>query len=85
MKMNHELGFEPVTYSELTTDNHFWENCKPCVNCSILMSKERKNCLCTAMLYDPKGKNLKQIFLKISRKNLVLMDMRFFCGSLLDN
>lgn len=54
MKMNHELGFEPVTYSELTTDDAFWENCKSCVNCSILLSKERKNCLCTAMLYNPK-------------------------------
>ncbi|UUF12896.1 MULTISPECIES: GNAT family N-acetyltransferase [Flavobacterium] len=54
MKMNHELGFEPVTYSELTTDEIFWENCKSCVNCPILSSKERKNCLCTAMLYDPK-------------------------------
>lgn len=53
MKMNHELGFEPVTYSELTTDDAFWENCKSCVNCSILLSKERKNCLCTAMLYNP--------------------------------
>ena len=54
MKMNHELGFEPVTYAELTSDEVFWENCKSCVNCPILMSKERKNCLCTAMLYDPK-------------------------------
>ncbi len=54
MKMNHELGFEPVTFSELTSDDLFWENCKSCVNCPILMSKERKNCLCTAMLYDPK-------------------------------
>ena len=54
MKMNHELCFEPVTYSELTTDEVFWENCKSCVNCPILLSKERKNCLCTAMLYDPK-------------------------------
>lgn len=54
MKMNHELGFEPVTYSELTNDEVFWENCKSCVNCPILMSKERKNCLCTAMLYNPK-------------------------------
>ncbi|MEG2103036.1 MAG: GNAT family N-acetyltransferase [Flavobacterium sp.] len=53
MKMNHELGFEPVTYSELTADDTFWENCKSCVNCPILMSKERKNCLCTAMLYNP--------------------------------
>jgi hypothetical protein len=54
MKMNHELGFQPVTYNELTTDEVFWESCKSCVNCAILMSKERKNCLCTAMLYDPK-------------------------------
>jgi hypothetical protein len=54
MKMNHELGFEPVTYSELTIDEVFWESCKSCVNCPILMSKQRKNCLCTAMKYDPK-------------------------------
>lgn len=58
MKMNHELGFEPVTYSELTTDELFWDNCKSCVNCPILISKERKNCLCTAMLYNPKNKSL---------------------------
>ncbi|WP_337965359.1 GNAT family N-acetyltransferase [uncultured Flavobacterium sp.] len=56
MKMNHELGFEPVTYSELPNDEVFWENCKSCVNCPILMSKQRKNCLCTAMLYNPKNK-----------------------------
>lgn len=54
MKMNHELGFEPVTYAELPNDEHFWENCKSCINCPILLSKDRKNCLCTAMLYDPK-------------------------------
>lgn len=54
MKMNHELGFEPVTFSELTSDEIFWNSCKSCVNCPILISKERKNCLCTAMLYDPK-------------------------------
>ncbi|WP_394364625.1 GNAT family N-acetyltransferase [Flavobacterium anhuiense] len=42
MKMNHELGFEPVTYSELPNDELFWENCKSCINCPILLSKERK-------------------------------------------
>ncbi|UPZ14198.1 GNAT family N-acetyltransferase [Flavobacterium humidisoli] len=57
MKMNHELGFEPVTYSELPNDELFWENCKSCINCPILLSKGRKNCLCTAMLYDPKKKS----------------------------
>ncbi|HMO32990.1 MAG TPA: GNAT family N-acetyltransferase [Lacibacter sp.] len=53
MKINSELGYEPVTYSELTQDEEFWAGCKSCVNYDILMSKERKNCMCTAMLYDP--------------------------------
>lgn len=53
MKINSDLGYEPVTYSELTQDEAFWQGCKSCVNYEILMSKERKNCLCTAMLYDP--------------------------------
>ena len=54
MKINSDLGYEPVTYSELTQDEEFWSGCKSCVNFDILMSKERKNCMCTAMLYDPK-------------------------------
>jgi hypothetical protein len=53
MKINSELGYEPVTYSELTKDEEFWKGCRSCVNYDILMSKERKNCLCTAMLYEP--------------------------------
>jgi len=54
MKINSDLGYEPVTYSELTDDEEFWAGCKSCVNYEILVSKERKNCMCTAMLYDPK-------------------------------
>ena len=54
MKINSDLGYEPVTYSELTQDEKFWAGCRSCVNFDILMSKERKNCLCTAMLFDPK-------------------------------
>ena len=53
MKINSELGYEPVTYSELTQDEEFWAGCKSCVNYEILTSKERRNCMCTAMLYDP--------------------------------
>ena len=53
MKINSDLGYEPVTYSELTTDEQFWAGCKSCVNFAILQSKEQKNCLCTAMLFDP--------------------------------
>ncbi len=56
MKINSGLGYEPVTYSELTTDEQFWNGCKSCVNYSILTSKEFKNCLCTAMLYDQQDK-----------------------------
>jgi len=53
MKINSDLGYEPVTYSELTDDEEFWKGCRSCVNFDILTSKGRKNCLCTAMLYDP--------------------------------
>ena len=53
MNINSDLGYEPVTYAELTDDEEFWAGCKSCVNYDILMSKERKNCMCTAMLYDP--------------------------------
>ena len=62
MKINSELGYEPVTYSELSQDEDFWQGCKSCVNYDILMSKERKNCMCTAMLWDPieKAKEVNQ-------------------------
>ena len=54
MKINSDLGYEPVTYSELTQDEAFWAGCKSCVYSENLMSEDRKNCMCTAMLYDPK-------------------------------
>lgn len=53
MKINSDLGYNPVTYSELTDDEDFWKGCQSCINYDILQLKERKNCLCTAMLYDP--------------------------------
>jgi len=53
MKINSDLGYEPVTYSELTQDDAFWAGCQSCINYDILLKKERKNCLCTAMLFDP--------------------------------
>ena len=34
-KINTDLGYEPVTYSELTQDDAFWEGCKSCVNYDI--------------------------------------------------
>ena len=53
MKMNSALGFSPVTFSEITHDMRFWDKCRHCVNFDILERKEYKNCLCTAMLYNP--------------------------------
>lgn len=53
MRINSEIGYNPVPYSELTDDEQFWKGCESCVNYNILLSKDRKNCLCTAMLFDP--------------------------------
>ena len=54
MKMKTELGYVPVTFNELTDDEAFWKGCEGCTNHEILMAKNRKFCICTAMLYDPK-------------------------------
>ena len=56
MKINSELGYEPITYSEITQDEKFWDGCKSCINYEILISKNKKNCLCTAMMYDKDDK-----------------------------
>ena len=56
LKINSELGYKPVTFSELTDDPKFWAGCQTCTNYEILKSKEHKMCLCTGMLYDPKHK-----------------------------
>ena len=87
MKINSDLGYEPVTYSELTDDEEFWAGCKSCVNYDILMSKERKNCMCTAMLFDPadhyepaetsaefkKSSKLFERFMKLKQNSLLKM------------
>ena len=52
MKINSDLGYKPVTFSELTTSEDFWKGCKSCKNYGILMENERKLCLCTGMLFD---------------------------------
>ena len=53
MKINSELGYKPVTFSELTDDQEFWKGCQSCVNYDILVRTQRTKCLCTAMIYDP--------------------------------
>lgn len=61
MKINSDLGYKPVIYSELTQDEEFWNGCKNCVNYEILMKKERKNCLCTAMLFVPDNNKVNEV------------------------
>ncbi|MFT6369361.1 MAG: GNAT superfamily N-acetyltransferase [Maribacter sp.] len=56
MKINYELGYKPVTFSELTDDPEFWKGCQTCKNFDILTRTEQKLCLCTGMLHDPKAK-----------------------------
>lgn len=54
MKINYELGYKPVTFSELTNDPEFWKGCQTCQNYDVLKRTDMKMCLCTGMLYDGK-------------------------------
>ena len=54
MKINSDLGYKPVTFSELTDDDEFWIGCKTCKNYDILTRTNRSMCLCTGMLYENK-------------------------------
>ena len=52
----YELGYKPVTFSELTDVNEFWIGCKTCKNYDVLKRTKREMCLCTGMLYEQKIK-----------------------------
>lgn len=58
MRINADLGYRPVSFSEFTIEDKFWEGCQSCPNYDILTRNQRKNCLCTAMLFDPNGKQM---------------------------
>ena len=60
MKINSELGYRPVTFSELTDDEQFWKGCQSCVNYDILQRMNKTKCLCTGMLFDPAWEAKKQ-------------------------
>jgi hypothetical protein len=62
MKINYELGYKPVHFSELTDDPEFWKGCQTCKNYDILTRTERQMCLCTGMLYDPNKKTENKTF-----------------------
>jgi GNAT superfamily N-acetyltransferase len=68
MKMNTDLGYKPVTFSELTDDQSFWKGCQTCKNVDVLTRTNQKMCLCTGMLYDPKAPEVSQKKEKINKK-----------------
>ncbi|MCK5908280.1 MAG: GNAT family N-acetyltransferase [Flavobacteriales bacterium] len=53
LKLNTDLGYKPVTFSELPQTDLFWKGCETCVNYDVLTRTNRKMCLCTGLLYDP--------------------------------
>ncbi len=60
MKMNSDLGYKPVTFSELTDDQSFWKGCQTCKNYDVLQRTNQSMCLCTGMLFDPKSSEKKE-------------------------
>ena len=72
MKLNTNLGYKPVTFSELTTDETFWSGCQGCVNFDVLSRNNRRMCLCTGMLFDPKTTSDEQVLKNISIFNGVV-------------
>ncbi|MEC3905650.1 GNAT family N-acetyltransferase [Tamlana sp. 2201CG12-4] len=73
MKMNSDLGYKPVPFSELTDDQTFWDGCQTCKNYDVLTRTNRKMCLCTGMLFDPKAKSeevkpiKEKVFMRLKR------------------
>ncbi len=53
MKINSELGYHPVPFSELPQGDDFWKGCSSCVNYDVLNRTNRAHCLCTGMKFDP--------------------------------
>ncbi len=74
MKINHELGYRPVTFSELTDDESFWKGCQSCVNYDILQRTNRSKCLCTGMLFDPAWEKTKKT-VEAKPKKISLLEM----------
>lgn len=60
MKINSDMGFRPVPFSELTDDPEFWAGCEGCKNFDILVRNNYRMCLCTGLLYDPQENNSKK-------------------------
>ncbi|KAB1159970.1 GNAT family N-acetyltransferase [Tenacibaculum aiptasiae] len=64
MKLNSDLGYKPVTFSELTNDASFWKGCQTCKNYDVLQRTKQQMCLCTGMLYNPATTNNNKVKIK---------------------
>ncbi|TGE25849.1 GNAT family N-acetyltransferase [Hymenobacter aquaticus] len=69
MKINTELGYRPVTFTELTQSDDFWKGCMGCKNYPILQENQRKMCLCTGMVYD----KLEDQYGKIAQESIEIL------------
>lgn len=72
MKINSELGYKPVTFSELTQDEDFWKGCQSCPNYDILQRCGHKMCLCTGMLAPSKIEEMEADDEKVSLVDMIL-------------
>ncbi len=70
MKINSELGFRPVTFSELTQEKEFWDGCKGCRNFDVLERNNYRICLCTALLYDP-AEHAQKLYTKQNLRQII--------------
>ena len=73
MRINTELGYVPVTFSELTSDPVFWKGCESCVNFDVLLRNNYTRCLCTGMLFDPEHPRRDRV--TVTRRKDLLMGL----------
>ena len=86
MKMNSDLGYKPVPFSELTDDPTFWDGCQTCRNYDVLTRTNRKMCLCTGMLYDPdKEPEVKKVKEKVFNRLRHIKETMFLKNDKKDN
>lgn len=52
-KINEELGYKTVPYTQITSDINFWKGCVSCVHYETLCKNGFNDCFCSGMVYDP--------------------------------
>jgi hypothetical protein len=72
MKINSDLGYKPVTFSELTDDNEFWKGCESCSYYDILVRTKRSHCLCTGMIKTPEKTESEDQKKKIRTEKIII-------------